>query len=190
MLRVRTLVTALTLATAVGALTLASSPQDAQPFRTRTDVVIVDVVVTGRDGRPVAGLRREQFDVREDDAPVEIASFEAVTLQTEAVATPDDMSGTALGDNRVTLDGRLVVIVLDDLFVSLDPGHLHRLRRAASAIIDGLGPTDQAALLTTSGRRERHLDFTTDRRLLKDALEGLWRRGAGIVPDDARIRVR
>lgn len=172
----------------MGGLTRASHAQEAQPFRARTDVVVVDVVTY--DGLPVSGLTREQFEVREDNAIVEMASFEAVTLPNVPVATSEDTSGTAMGSNAVALEGRLVVIVLDDLFVSLDPGHLHRLKRAASALIDGLGPTDQAALLTTSGGRERHLDFTTDRRLLKDALEGLWRRGAGIVPDGGRIRVR
>ncbi len=186
----RTVATALALSLGVAALPRATPSQEAQPFRARTDVVVVDVVVTGNDGLPVSGLTREQFEVREDEAIVEIASFEAVTLSNEPVATVEDASGTAMGSNAVALEGRLVVIVLDDLFVSLDPGHLHRLKRAASAVIDGLGPTDQAALLTTSGRRERHLDFTTDRRLLKDALEGLWRRGAGIVPGEVRLRVR
>ena len=186
---VRAAATSLALASVVCGLTRASPAQEAQPFRARTDVVVVDVVVT-RDGLPVSGLTREQFAVQEDHAIVEFASFEAVTLPNAPVAIREDASGAAMGSNAVALEGRLVVIVLDDLFVSFDPGHLHRLERAASAVIDGLGPTDQAAPLTTSGQRERHLDFTTDRRLLKDALEGLWRRGAGIVPEEARIRVR
>jgi VWFA-related protein len=37
--------------------------------------VVLDVVVTGGDGRPVAGLQRRDFSLREDGTPQRIASF-------------------------------------------------------------------------------------------------------------------
>lgn len=47
-------------------------------FPAGAEAVRVDVVVTDRSGRPVRGLRREDFAVREDGVLQEVADFEAV----------------------------------------------------------------------------------------------------------------
>ena len=47
-------------------------------FPAGAEAVRVDVVVTDRGGRPVRGLRREDFAVREDGVLQEVADFEAV----------------------------------------------------------------------------------------------------------------
>lgn len=44
-------------------------------FRVKTDLVNLDVTVTHRDGRPVTGLGREQFEVYEDGVKQNIAYF-------------------------------------------------------------------------------------------------------------------
>ena len=45
---------------------------------TEVNVVNVDVVVTDRDGRPVTGLTRDDFELFDDKEPVEISNFYAV----------------------------------------------------------------------------------------------------------------
>ncbi len=52
----------------------------AQPTETFVDtvyvqVVEVDVVVTDRKGRPVSGLKRDDFELYVDGVPVEISNF-------------------------------------------------------------------------------------------------------------------
>ena len=47
-------------------------------FPAETELVTVDVVVSGKAGEPVLELTREDFSVSEDGVPQEIASFEAV----------------------------------------------------------------------------------------------------------------
>ena len=51
-----------------------------EPFFEAVDVEIinVDVRVTGKDGEPIEGLRKEDFVVYRDGAPVEVANFYAV----------------------------------------------------------------------------------------------------------------
>ena len=46
-------------------------------FPSGVELITVDAVVLDRDGRPVPGLTREDFVVKEDGRPREIASFEA-----------------------------------------------------------------------------------------------------------------
>ncbi len=63
------------------ALALASASPGQEPppvFPSAVETVRVDVVVTDGDGRPVTGLGRENFVVREDGVPQAIVDFEAI----------------------------------------------------------------------------------------------------------------
>src|SRR5579884_3264864 len=52
-------------------------------FETTTDLVVVDVNVRDRDGRPVEGLKKEDFTIFEDGKPQQIAVFEFQRLTLE-----------------------------------------------------------------------------------------------------------
>ena len=45
-------------------------------FKANARIVVLDVVVTGHDGREVQGLHKEDFSIAEDGGPQQIASFE------------------------------------------------------------------------------------------------------------------
>ena len=45
-------------------------------FRANARTVVVDVVVTGHDGKPVKGLQKSDFQVDEDGHPQAITFFE------------------------------------------------------------------------------------------------------------------
>lgn len=57
-------------------------------FRTTVRRVIVDVVVTGKDGKPVSGLTRQDFSVFEDSAPQQVLSFDALGFGSHMDYTP------------------------------------------------------------------------------------------------------
>src|SRR5688500_5203049 len=67
-------------ASAAGAAPPAAPPAD-DAFGESVDVnvVNVEVYVTDKQGRPVTGLRREDFDLLEDGKKVEVTNFEALT---------------------------------------------------------------------------------------------------------------
>ena len=50
-------------------------------------------------------------------------------------------------------------------------GHFQRAKKTALAIIDRLGPSDQAAMMAASGLRDYQVEFTTDRKRLARAIE-------------------
>jgi VWFA-related protein len=66
-----------------------SAPAALPVFAESVDVSVVnvEVYVTGRDGKRVAGLRREDFTISEDGKPVAISNFYAVDAAETASAT-------------------------------------------------------------------------------------------------------
>ena len=111
----------------------------AQPSETFVDaidvqVVEVDAVVTDRRGRPVSGLKREDFELFVDWQLVEIANFYEAAVFGER---PDSGHGQGASTHEAPAsanDGQLsVVLHLDDANVL--PSHRTRLlRRLATAI--------------------------------------------------------
>jgi VWFA-related protein len=154
---------------------LAQAAPQREPFRTGIELVTVDVIVTDRQGTPVRGLTRADFELREDGKPVVIDSFEAVELPEAEPAAPSAFppaaSGSVVHDNLRALEGAIYLIILD---VPTSPtARFQRGRKAALALIDQLGPTDQAAMMSMHGQKAYQVEFTTDRSRLTKALERL-----------------
>jgi VWFA-related protein len=145
-----------------------------QSFRTGVNLVEVDVVVSARDGRPVRGLTKDDFEVFEDGNPVETATFTAVDLPAappgEALP-PADRSGSSVSTNDQPEDGRVVLIVMDDYHVSFDAGRFAAAKATARRLVERLGPYDQAAVITSSGQRSAQAEFTADKARLVEAID-------------------
>ena len=101
-----------------------SSPAQAPTFRSRVDLVTVDVAVQ-RGGRPVTGLTLDDFEVRDNGVRQTLSR-----LVTEALP----------------LDAWLVF----DASSSLRGEPIRQLQQAASAFVAALAPGDSAALVTFS----------------------------------------
>jgi hypothetical protein len=86
-----------------------------QEFTARTDLVVVDAVVTDRHERPVRGLTRDDFVIREQGTVRTVETFEAVDHP--AVKEPPGPTSTAvsLADPRAEPH---IVIYVDDVDVT------------------------------------------------------------------------
>lgn len=142
-------------------------------FQVEVNYVDVDAIVTDEQGKFVSGLTRDDFEVFEDGKPQKIEMFSYVELPVEP---PDRFA--ALGrpvvsdarSNRRAFDGRVYVIVLDDLDISPLRGGL--VKDAAREFVERhFGANDLAAVVYTSGRPEATQDFTSDRGLLLAAID-------------------
>ena len=161
------------------------APPPKPAFKSNVTVVEVDVVVTDRSGRPVRGLRRDDFEISEDDSPVEIAKFSAVDVPEappQTIIPPPDRSGSAFGSNDRADDGRLILIVLDDIQVSFTAGRMATVKSVARRAVERLGPADVAGVMTTSGWLGGQAEFTTDKSRLLDAIERFVPRGEHDLP--------
>jgi Ca-activated chloride channel family protein len=124
--------------------------------RIETQLVSVPAIVTDRAGRPLTGLRAEDFQIFEDGRPQKIANFSTTEAPFE-VALLLDTSGSTRED------------------VGL-------IRRAALAFIEALRPGDRVAVLAFNTKTEGSdrlatvevkSPLTDDRELLQEAVESI-----------------
>jgi VWFA-related protein len=135
------------------------------------DLVRVDVIVLDREGRPVQGLSADDFQVFEDDTPQNIEAFSEIRLTgSSASAWLRDVPAD-VASNQAALDGRVVVIVMDDATAPPHPGITEEAKRLAREVVGQLGPDDQAAVVFTLDAR-RAQGLTTDRGRLLAAIDG------------------
>ena len=161
------------------------APPSQPRFKSDVTVVEVDVVVTDKSGRPVRGLNREDFEISEDGSPVEIATFSAVDVPEaprHSIIPPPDRSGSAFASNDTADDGRVILIVLDDIQVNFTAGRMVTAKSVARRAVERLGPADLAGVTTTSGRLGGQTEFTTDKSRLLDAIERFVPRGEHELP--------
>jgi VWFA-related protein len=137
-------------------------------FQVEVDYVDVDVVVTDEKGNFIRDLGRDDFELLEDGKPVKIDTFSVVEIPVERHEQAAFGGRTPVEDvrsNRSTLAGRFYVIVLDDMGTS--PLRSQYVIKAARQFVEEyFASNDTAAIVYTSGRRDRAQEFTSDRHLL------------------------
>ncbi|MCM3879598.1 MAG: VWA domain-containing protein [Vicinamibacterales bacterium] len=142
-------------------------------FQVEVNYVDVDVVVTDDQGNFVTGLTRDDFEVFENGRPQKIDTFSQVGIPVEKSIDFVHEGRLVVADtqtNRRPFDGRVYVIVLDDLDVSAMRST--PLKDAARKFVrEFMGANDLAAVVYTSGRKDTAQEFTSNRELLVAAID-------------------
>jgi VWFA-related protein len=127
----------------------AQEPPSVPTFPTQAEAITVDVVVLGRDGKPVRGLTKADFTVLEDGQPQQVVSFEAREMQTGASKAKAPAAEPVVTNERVTT-GRVLALVLDDLGIA--PLVMTEVKKAAGRWLkEQADDRDEVTLITTSG---------------------------------------
>jgi VWFA-related protein len=139
---------------AVGGLWLGASAipvaraQEQPSFPSAVELITVDAVVVDSTGRPVAGLTRDDFVVKEDGRSQEIASFEAFVREPSDEAPEPSVVATNEPKGRPM--GRSFAVVADDL--GMLATRTAFAREALTSFLEtDLRDTDELILATTSG---------------------------------------
>jgi len=127
---------------------------DDDVIRIETLLVVSNVLVTDKQGRPQRNLKATDFLVSEDGAPQQVGLF-------------------TLGDNANL--SRSIVLIID--YSSSQYPYIADSIEAAKILVDELGPHDQMAIVTDD--IELLVGFTSDKRDLKHALDSLIGRNKG-----------
>ncbi len=142
-------------------------------FRVDVNYVEVDARVLDAAGGFVRDLTQDDFEILEDGVPRPIDRFSLVDIPLEERERPLFVSDPIEADtatNARAFDGRLYLIVLDDLHVA--PLRTSLAKAAARDFIEHrLGANDHAAVVTTRGGSFAFQGFTTNRRILLDAVD-------------------
>jgi VWFA-related protein len=150
---------------------LANAAGQQQVFRTRVEVVQLDVSVLDKHRRPVRGLTQDDFTILEDGKPQKIVGFSAFEIDDAPAPVvgwmrdvPPDVTTNALKDSR------LFVMVLDDAMIPQEAAFIRDSKKIAASIIEKLGPDDLTAIVFTGDNRKSQ-DFTNDKTKLLAALD-------------------
>jgi VWFA-related protein len=162
-----------------GASLLAGQGQPQEPiapgptFKAQVEYVEVDAVVTDQQGQFVRNLKKDDFQVFEDGKPQNISTFSVVDIPIERADRPLFAARPIEPDvqsNERPFDGRVYVMILDDLHV--DALRTQRVRQSARQFIErNLGANDLMAVIFTGGRAADSQEFTSNKRLLLNAVD-------------------
>ena len=169
---------------------VSQEPQDV--VRISTNLVQVDAVVT-KDGKQVADLKPEDFEILEDGRRQAITNFAFFSVKSAptkpAPETPSISPAAAQPPAPQPPDvKRTVAIVVDDLGMSFQS--MADLRQYLRKFIsESLQPNDLVAIIRTAGEVGALQQFTTDRRVLASAIDDLkWnpcsRVGASVLAQE------
>jgi VWFA-related protein len=131
-----------------------SSSGDEDVITIETSLVVSELLVLDKQGRPVHGLKESDFLITEEGAPQQVGHF-------------------LLGDNRSL--PRSIVLIID--YSGSQFPYIRNSVAAAGVLVDKLGPLDQMAIVTDDV--ELLVDFTNDKRELKKKLNVLLEKSKG-----------
>jgi VWFA-related protein len=144
-----------------GALGLSELPKEKdqktkeEPFslRVNVDLVVLNLTVMDENGANITSLKREDFSIYEDDVKQEISDF-------LPVESPFNL-----------------VLVLDTSISTRSS--LPLIKKAASNFTDQLRPTDRIAIAEINFLVRQAQDFTSDRKVVKRAIQRLMTYSSG-----------
>ena len=160
---------------------LPALPQQRATFSTTTNVVIVNVTVLDRNGKPIESLTKDDFELYEDG---KLQKLQAVDFQhlkntvlppvdsPEAQPPPSPKGYNPDREKAVTntmlskyQDRRLMVLLFD--FSSMQPAEQIRAKNAAIKFLNSqMTASDTVSVMVYGSSLQTVLDFTSDRDLL------------------------
>jgi len=162
----------LVLLAALPAAVLTQTPQ----FRSAVDLVHLDVSVLDKNRDPVRGLTRADFTILEDGQPRSVDNFVSVDVPPPPPVPPANSwmrtvpSDLQTNDIARTPEGRLVVLLLDDVMIPSDPAMISATKRIGQFAIDRMSRGDRMAVVFTAASGGAQT-FTSDRARLTRAID-------------------
>ena len=145
---------------------------DQDSIKLNAELVQIDALVTDKLGKPVSGLKREDFELLDNNKPQPITHFsfeESNPARVKNSPVPQPPIPKALTARDLK---RVVAFVVDTLHMQFE--NLYRTRKMLQDFVDNqMQPGDLALILPTGGGSGLLQQFTSDRSLLRSAIDRL-----------------
>jgi VWFA-related protein len=159
------------LASGAAAPLRAQQQAQAPAFRSSVDLVPVDVSVIAGDGKPVSGLKADDFSLTVDGRQRRVASAEFLSAAGRTAAAAPPRRTVEIGySTNADAGGRLIMLVVDQ--GSIGPGRGRAAMESAIRFVSQLSPADKVALITIPSSATQ-IDFTRNHALVAAALPRL-----------------
>jgi VWFA-related protein len=164
----------------------AQSSQSSYQFHVTSELVLVNVTVRDRNGNFVRGLKADDFSVLEDGKAQRVVSFDTEDVDaavTSTGPTPAQVSivnrpaakspqATESAPSDEVRNRRLLILFVD--LSSMQPDDIERAAIAAQHYVDKqMSPADLVSIVSLGNSLRVDQDFTSDRDLLRKALQRL-----------------
>jgi VWFA-related protein len=103
-------------------------------FGSAVELVRLDVLVLGPDGRPLTGLAQADFEVAEGGLPQTITSFEPVVVRDARPTPTNEPPRLSAARVRAPSEGRCVLLFVDDIHLS--PPVAERVRQSLRKFVE------------------------------------------------------
>ena len=165
------------LITLLMAFTLAAQQPDEVPvFRTSANLVIITVFVRDRNGKPLTGLKKEDFVLSENGKPQTISVFDFQQLTPEpkeaapraAAVEAQPAAGAESGPppGRARFRDRRLLVLFFDWSALKTEDQIHAKEAAEKFLLEKMTPADLVQIVTFGSELKVEQDFTSDRDTL------------------------
>jgi VWFA-related protein len=157
-------------------LAAAQESPPAPTFRSGITLVQVSVIAQDKQGKPVAGLRREDFQIFDDGSPQEIRLFLSEAANPNP-SPPESRAHNTFTNQMASTAGShsgYSVILIDSLFTDWgDIGHPGAANASVSALraLRSMPAGERIAIYATTRKLQVICEFTADRDLLEQQLQ-------------------
>ena len=132
-------------------------------FKVPVDVVVVNAIVTDKQGNPVKDLKVDEFKVYEDGKLQPIHTFALESYKTTQAQVSGRPATTAEEDASAS-QSRMISLVVDDLATAGPEFFMYAQQALQKLLASNIEPSDLISLTTASGSVTQ--PFTSDRDLL------------------------
>jgi VWFA-related protein len=174
----------ITTAKAVGQTKPKAAPE-VQKFKVRTDLVEVHAVVTDRKGKIIENLKKEDFELLENNRPQEISFFSVSGVKDESIHSNGAVGLQSVRERLSETPARTTLMYVDNLHLSFSS--LNQVKQALKSFIDErMTEQDMVAIATSRGTLGVAQQFTRNKQLLHYGIErispGPFKRESAFTP--------
>lgn len=168
------------------AATSQPSSKGVATLHSSTQLVIVDVVVTDKNQKPVHGLKESDFTLSEENVPQALKHFEEHTALTPAEATkfpamPQLPPGVFTNYNPEPVNGAVDILLLDTLNTPVKDQLF--VRQQLLAYLNSASPGSRVAIFGLSNRLTILQGFTSDPATLKAVASTKFGKSSPLLQD-------